>query len=673
MPNRGLIRRFFDLPLRRKLILSFLAVISFGGIITLFIGTRIEHRTIFSLAESKVRNDLAAAWMVYNEKLNGIRDVVRLSAAREFLTDFFRSGRRDESARLLDAIRREYQLDILTLTDGRGRVALRARQPDTFGEDWAADPFVRRALLKETPAGTGIVPRSMLLKEGSDLAERAYFQFVETPKAAARPGDHEENGMMIAAAAPVLDAGGAVIGALFGGVLVNRNFEIVDRVKDIVFRGEKYKGQDVGTVTIFQGDTRVSTNVLDSLGRRAVGTRVSKEVEETVLIGGGRWVGPAFVVREWHITAYEPLKDLDGRNIGMLYVGTLEWPFLDLRNRVMATFAGLAGLCAGFLLVLLWLASATITRPLLNMVKATDTIARGELDHRVEILSHDETGQLAAAFNRMTESLALANENLAQWGRMLERRVEERTRELREAQDALVQSQKLASLGKMAAGVAHEINNPLTSITINAHLLLEDRGPDDPDRDALTLIAEETDRCAKIVKGLLEFSRQTPSEATDADLNDIVERALALLEKQAAVRNIKVVKDLDKALPFIVVDKNKMQQVVSNLVINACEAMPDGGTLTIATRPGDDGRRIELRVSDTGVGIPKSNMGQLFDPFFTTKSHGTGLGLAVSYGIVQQRGGTIEVESEVGKGSAFTVKLPLKETAENRKRAKEYP
>jgi len=673
MPNRGLIRRFFDLPLRRKLILSFLAVISFGGIITLFIGTRIEHRTIFSLAESKVRNDLAAAWMVYNEKLNGIRDVVRLSAAREFLTDFFRSGRRDESARLLDAIRREYQLDILTLTDGRGRVALRARQPDTFGEDWAADPFVRRALLKETPAGTGIVPRSMLLKEGSDLAERAYFQFVETPKAAARPGDHEENGMMIAAAAPVLDAGGAVIGALFGGVLVNRNFEIVDRVKDIVFRGEKYKGQDVGTVTIFQGDTRVSTNVLDSLGRRAVGTRVSKEVEETVLIGGGRWVGPAFVVREWHITAYEPIKDLDGRNIGMLYVGTLEWPFLDLRNRVMATFAGLAGLCAGFLLVLLWLASATITRPLLNMVKATDTIARGELDHRVEILSHDETGQLAAAFNRMTESLALANENLAQWGRMLERRVEERTRELREAQDALVQSQKLASLGKMAAGVAHEINNPLTSITINAHLLLEDRGPDDPDRDALTLIAEETDRCAKIVKGLLEFSRQTPSEATDADLNDIVERALALLEKQAAVRNIKVVKDLDKALPFIVVDKNKMQQVVSNLVINACEAMPDGGTLTIATRPGDDGRRIELRVSDTGVGIPKSNMGQLFDPFFTTKSHGTGLGLAVSYGIVQQRGGTIEVESEVGKGSAFTVKLPLKETAENRKRAKEYP
>jgi len=672
MPNRGLIRRFFDLPLRRKLILSFLAVISFGGIITLFIGTRIEHRTIFSLAESKVRNDLAAAWMVYNEKLNGIRDVVRLSAAREFLTDFFRSGRRDEAARLLDAIRREYELDVLTLTDGQGRVALRARRPDTFGDDWAGDPFVRRALLKETPAGTGIVPRSMLLEEGSDLAERAYFQFVETPKAAARPGDHEENGMMIAAAAPVLDAGGAVIGALFGGILVNRNFEIVDRVKDIVFRGEKYKGQDIGTVTIFQGDTRVSTNVLDSLGRRAVGTRVSKEVEETVLNGGGRWVGPAFVVREWHITAYEPIKDLDGRNIGMLYVGTLEWPFLDLRNRVMATFAGLAGLCAGFLLVLLWLASATITRPLLNMVKATDTIARGELDHRVEILSHDETGQLAAAFNRMTESLALANENLAQWGRMLERRVEERTRELREAQDALVQSQKLASLGKMAAGVAHEINNPLTSITINAHLLLEDRGPDDPDRDALTLIAEETDRCAKIVKGLLEFSRQTPSEATDADLNDIVERALALLEKQATVRNIKVVKDLDKALPFIVVDKNKMQQVVSNLVINACEAMPDGGTLTIATRPGDDGRRIELRVADTGVGIPKSNMGQLFDPFFTTKSHGTGLGLAVSYGIVQQRGGTIEVESEVGKGSAFTVKLPLEETAENRKRAKEY-
>jgi len=671
MPSRSLIRRFFDLPLRRKLILSFLAVISFGGIITLVIGTRIEHRTIFSLAESKVRNDLAAAWMVYNEKLSGIRDVVRLSAAREFLPEFFRTGGRDEAAQRLDAIRREYGLDILTLTDAQGRVALRARRPKAFGEDRSGDPFVQRALRKETPAGTSIVPRTLLIEEAPDLAERAYFQFVETPKAAARPGDHEENGMLLQAAAPVMDGRGALIGALTGGVLINRNYEIVDRVKDIVFRGEKYKGQDIGTVTIFQGDLRVSTNVLDAQGQRAVGTRVSLEVEQAVLIDGGRWVGPAFVVREWHITAYEPIRDIDGRIIGMLYVGTLEWPFLDLRNRVMATFAGLAGLCAGFLLVLLWLASATITRPLLNMVKATDTIAKGDLNHRVEIGSRDETGQLAAAFNRMTESLAQANENLAQWGRMLEKRVEERTRELRETQDALVQSQKLASLGKMAAGVAHEINNPLTSITINAHLLLEDRGPDDADRDALTLIAEETGRCAQIVKGLLEFARQTPSEASDADINDIVERTIQLLDKQASVRNVKIVRDLDKSLPLIVIDKNKIQQVVSNLVINACEAMPDGGTLTIETGLSDDRRQIMLRVADTGVGIPKANMDQLFDPFFTTKSHGTGLGLAVSYGIVRQRGGTINVESEVGRGSTFTVELPLEETTPDKKPAKD--
>lgn len=673
MANRGLIRRFSDLPLRRKLVLSFLAVISFGGIVTLVIGTRIEHRTIFSLAESKVRNDLAAAWMVYNEKLNGIRDVVRLSAAREFLAEFFKTGRRAEAAKRLDAIRREYGLDILTLTDARGRVALRALRPEAFGEDRAGDPFVKRALLKETPAGTGILPRAVLLEESPDLAERAYFQFVETPKAAARPGDHEENGMLLQAAAPVLDGDATVIGALYGGVLINRNYEIVDRVKDIVFRGEKYKGQDIGTVTIFQGDLRVSTNVLDAQGLRAVGTRVSREVEQAVLIDGGRWVGPAFVVREWHITAYEPIRDFDNRIIGMLYVGTLEWPFLDLRNRVMATFTGIAGLCVAVLLALLWLVSATITRPLLNMVKATDTIAKGDLSHRVEIGSHDETGLLAASFNRMTESLAQANENLEQWGRMLERRVEERTSELREAQNALVQSQKLASLGKMAAGVAHEINNPLTSISINAHLLLEDRGPDDADRDALTLIAEETARCAQIVKGLLEFSRQTPTEATDADINDIVERTIQLLEKQASVRNVKIVKDLNKSLPLIVIDKNKMQQVVSNLVINACEAMPDGGTLTIVTAPSADQRQIVIRVADTGVGIPKSNMDQLFDPFFTTKSHGTGLGLAVSYGIVHQRGGTIDVESEVGKGSIFTVKLPVEETAPDSQRTKEKP
>jgi two-component system NtrC family sensor kinase len=343
----------------------------------------------------------------------------------------------------------------------------------------------------------------------------------------------------------------------------------------------------------------------------------------------------------------------------MLYVGMLERPYIDLRNRVMATFGGMAALCVVFLIGLLWVAALGITRPLAEMVEATGKIASGDLAHRVKVDGRDEIGQLARAFNRMTDELSRAHEDLTQWGRTLERRVEERTRELRETQDQLVVSEKLASLGKMAAGVAHEINNPLTTILLNAHLLLEKPGLDPADEETLKLIADETTRCAGIVGGLLDFARQTPSQAAPTDINDLIDRTLQLLERQASVRNVRIEKALDRSLPPIELDKNKLRQVFSNLVLNACEAMPTGGTLAVASRLSRDGTHIEIIFADTGVGIAKENLPRLFDPFFTTKSFGTGLGLAVSYGIIRQRGGTILVRSDVGRGSEFTVRIPL--------------
>jgi len=657
-------RRLPDLPLRRKLILSFLAVSVVGGVVSLIFGIRLQHQTIFSLAQAKVRHDLASAWMVYNEKSNSVRDIVRLSAAREFLRDLLLSGNMAGASGKLDDLRRDYQLDTLTLTDARGRVVLRARRPGAVGDDQSADPIVRRALLKQPSGGTQIVSREELEKESPDLVERAYFRFVRTPMAAERMDDHEENGMMIRAAAPVLDDRGAVLGVLAGGVLLNRNYDIVDRVKDIVFKGEKYKGHDIGTATIFQGDLRIATNVLDNQGQRAVGTRVSREVNQAVLQGGGHWVGRAFVVRAWFITAYEPIRDIEGKIVGMLYVGMLEKPYKDLRNKVMGTISLLSGLSTILLLGLLSSIANNITRPLRVMVEATDKIARGDLDHRVEINLRDEIGQLASSFNRMADNLAMANDNLTQWGQMLEKRVEERTHELREMQDSLIRSEKLASLGKMAAGVAHEINNPLTSILINTYLILEKCPQDDACRENLTMIADETTRCAQVVKGLLDFARQTPSQAIHTDINGIIDRTVQILEKQASLKNITIIRNLDRSLPLIDIDKSKIQQVFSNLIINACEAMPRGGSLTITSRTDPSGYNIEVLFADTGIGIPKENLQKLFDPFFTTKSFGTGLGLAVSYGIIQQRGGTIDVESEVGQGSVFKVQLPIEEEAE---------
>ena len=673
MPIRRTVRRVIDLPLRAKLVLSFLAVILFGGVLLFVIGTRIEHRTIVTLAEAKVRHDLASAWTVYEERANALRDTLRLSAMLRFLRPALEQNSFGEAAGRLDGIRREFGLDVLSLADGSGRVVLRSRRPDGGpGGDASGNPFVARALRGEASAGTRIVPPAELLAEGEDLAERARFQFVPTPMAALRPEYSEDRGMMLEAAAPVLDDAGRPLGVLYGGLLFNRNYDLVDRVKEIVFKGEKYKGSDIGTATVFQDDLRIATNVLDDRGSRAVGTRVSREVKEAVLDRGETYVGRAFVVTAWYITAYRPIPDASGRTIGMLYVGMLERPYIDLRNRVMATFAGIAGLCALLLLGLLAWVAGRITRPLAVMVEAAGRIAQGDLRHRVALRGDDEIGRLAGAFNRMTDELSLAHEDLTQWGRTLERRVEERTRELRETQDQLVVSEKLASLGKIAAGVAHEINNPLTSILLNAHLLLERPDLDADQRETLGLVAEETTRCAGIVRGLLEFARQTPSQAAPADVNDVVERTLLLLEKQAAVRNVAIVKELDRALPPIELDRNKVQQVFSNLAINALEAMPGGGTLTVASRLSRDGTEVEIDFTDTGMGIAKENLPRLFDPFFTTKSFGTGLGLSVSYGIIRGRGGTIRVRSEVGKGTVFTVRIPLADPGDE-KRTEEAP
>ena len=668
MPGRKNPRRWFhDRPLRQKLILSFLAVILAGGIVSLVFGTRLEHRTIITLAETKVRHDLDSALMVFQERLNHIRDVVRLSASREFLVERIGDVPSADLLRKLNDIRAEFGLDALTLTDASGRVLLRARNPEAAGDDQSADPIVRRALAREVAAGTEIVDKSELMREGRDLAERAFFEFIPTPMAAERAGEREESGMMLKAAAPVVGADGRLLGVLYGGVLLNRNFEIVDRVKDLVFRGEKYRDKDMGTATIFQGDLRIATNVLDDKGERAIGTRVSRDVNQAVLTDGNRYVGRAFVVSHWYITAYDPIRDPEGKIIGMLYVGMLERPYVDLRNRVMGTFTLLAGLAVVVLLILLSVIAANITRPIGVLVDATAKVARGDLAHQVEIETGDELGQLAESFNKMTEELQQASDSLTQWGRELEKRVEERTAELRTAQESLIRSEKLASLGKIAAGVAHEINNPLTSILINAALLIEARKPDDPDAESLNMIADETNRCAQIVKQLLEFSRQRPAQESLTDVNELLERTAQILEKQALVRNIRIVKVLDRSLPEINLDKTKIQQVFSNLMINAVEAMvPEGGRLTVTSRLDPSGKAIELEFADTGVGIPKENLAKLFDPFFTTKTMGTGLGLAVSYGIVRQRGGTIEVWSEIGRGSVFTVRLPVEETQEEK-------
>jgi signal transduction histidine kinase len=240
----------------------------------------------------------------------------------------------------------------------------------------------------------------------------------------------------------------------------------------------------------------------------------------------------------------------------------------------------------------------------------------------------------------------------------LEQRVEERTRELEETQAQLVQSEKLASIGQLAAGVAHEINNPLGVILGFSQVIMKRLPEDDPLRKPLSSIEREGLRCKKIIQGLLDFSRRSPQTLQPVNLNDVVEAACALSEYQISLDNINTIKGYAPNLPKILADANQLQQVFTNLVINAYHAMPQGGTLRIVTRGASD--KVQTIISDTGVGIPPENLKSIFDPFFTTKEvgKGTGLGLSISHGIIKSHGGDIKVDSQMGVGTTFIVTLP---------------
>lgn len=655
------------LPLRFKLILSFLMTISLGGIVTLILGTRLEHRTIIGLAQAKVRHDLAAAWMVYNETLSDIEDIVTAEASREPLQNQLAGQGRQALSVYLQRVKAKSELDILTLTDAGGKVLARASNPESFGDDQSQNPMIRTALNGRAVTSTQIIPREELLKESETLAEKALMRVIPTPKASPASQEFCVDGMMLKAAAPLYSQNGELLGVLYGGILLNRNFPLVDRIKELVYKDEQYQGIEIGTATIFQHALRISTNVRNSEGERALGTRVSEEVRRAVLTEGSTWTDRAFVVNDWYLTAYEPIRNIDQEIIGILYVGMLEKPYIHLRNRVMATFTGMAALCVLILLILLTFIISSIVRPLQVMVEATNTIARGDLNHHVDIPYHGEVGQLALSFNQMTEELNKANAKLVKWGKTMEKRVEERTRDLMAMQKSLAQSEKLASLGKMAAGVAHEINNPLTSILINTHLLMETKDQGSEEYESLDMIEEETRRCSDIVKGLLEFARQSPPQKNPVDLNELLVHIINILRNQATFQNIVIHNNLQEGLPMTEVDPNQIKQVFWNLMINAAEAMPRGGTLTITSRLSPSLDTLEISFQDTGVGIPENALNKIFDPFFTTKQGGTGLGLAIIYGIAQEHGGTIDVTSKPGGGSVFTVRLPVAQTKRGEK------
>lgn len=628
-----------------RLMLGTVAVVLVANAVLSTVTVLYVSRVLVDEVESRVRLDLNSARRVYDGHGQRILDLLLAASYRHALPTPLTTANLGRVDEVLSAVRLHGKFDMLSLLDPDGRVVWRAHAPGRTGDDLAQDPVVARVRMNREPLwGTVILPRERLEREGADLAERAYFRIRETPNARPTMRTEERDGMVMAAVVPLADLNrpDEVQGYLYGADLLSRRFDIVDAVKSDVFWNMKEGDRDLGTATIFQGDLRVSTNVRARDGSRAVGTRLSAEVTAAVLERGEVFAGRAFVVNDWYISSYEPIRDPDGTIVGSLYVGVLEAPFRRPQTAIVTTFLIAVGVATIASLALLLLVTRTVLRPIGRVVGMADRVVAGDLTARVGLRPAGEMGALCRAIDRMGDA------------------VSHREDKLKEAmRQQLNQTEKLASVGRLAAGVAHEVNNPLTGVLTFAHLMREKTNLDDEDRQSLEVIIHETTRVREIVRGLLDFARESPMRLRTLDLGQVVRQSLDLVRRQKAFVKLALEERYHPEELPVAADRNRLQQVLLNLLLNAAEAMAGGGTLTIATGARDG--RAWVSITDSGTGIKQDVLDHIFEPFFTTKpvGSGTGLGLSVSYGIVQQHHGVIEVESEEGRGSTFTILLPL--------------
>lgn len=640
-----LFKRVFPAPFQFSLVLAFslVAALSFG-IGDWIISKTIAQYLITSMTE-QVSNDMHLAQAFYADHLKWIEDTsarlandpqmfgllqtgskadLQMGPDFQFGLSIQMRGLLDQGNHVIVIVDADSKVKAAFLVEGGNVLILLHDLRYSFDL-----PIVQKALReRKLFSATEVIPEEALLS--IHLAEKARIPILNTPHTAYPYYDPREGsaGLALVAVAP-LQQKGEISGAVVVFHLINNDFTLVDRIKKVA---------GVDTVTIFLGDLRVSTNVLTEEGKRAIGTRLSAEVGEVVLYKGETFVGPAFVVNQDYITRYDPIYDHQGTIIGILYIGTSQERFLRLHtaNRQVPLIALLSLLITFVLAIPVY---GFIMRPLgelRKLVQTSQKVSQGNLSARAPVNVGGEVGLVASSFNTMLDTL-------------------------QNTQDKLIQSEKLASLGQLAAGVAHELNNPLATILLYADILRREAALDPQHQTDLETVINETLRCKQIVSGLLNFARQTQVNAQPTALNDLIQQLIKIEKRHPRYEMINFNLELDTALPVVELDAAQLREVLLNLIHNAADAMPDGGTITIRTAAKPDGM-ITIEVQDDGIGIPPEHLSKLFTPFFTTKpvGKGTGLGLAIVYGIVKMHRGQINIQSQVGYGTTFTISLPIK-------------
>ncbi len=567
-------------------------------------------------------------------------------------------------AAFLDQRRIALGLDFLYFLDAAGTVHSApegSRMPDATR--W---PVVASALKGQAGVGIDIFDAATLRNLSPDLAERARLPLVETRAAVPTNRTEETSGMVVHAAAPARG------GALVGGTLLNRNLDFIDEINTLVYPAGRLAEGGQGTATIFLDDVRISTNVRLFEDVRALGTRVSAAVRARVLDEGQVWLDRAFVVNDWYVSAYEPITDTFGRRVGMLYVGFLEAPFKAAERLTLYEIAATLAVVLAISVPVLLRWAQGIFAPVERMNAAIEKVEKGDLGARTGIgAANDEIGRVATHLDKLLDQLQERDRRLRDWAEELEKRVKDRTRDLERANrqieatsKQLIVSEKLAAIGEITAGVAHEINNPLAVIQGNLDVVRDELGSQaDPLRTEFTLIQEQIQAIHILVSKLLHFAR--PEEYADSgggnDPDTVIRDTMPLVQHLVTKAGVEVALDLGAAA-VVAMNHTELQQVLINLMINAVQAMPDGGRLTVTTGPAQlEGKpMVRIEVADTGTGMAPEVLERIFDPFFTTKrSEGTGLGLSISRNLVTRAGGTISASSTPGKGTRFELLLPV--------------
>lgn len=589
--------------------------------------------------------DLGSAQEVYREYTAHLGDVAHLLAQQRAVRESMQAGVTDNLATPLQTVRQSEDLDLLVLVDLQGRTLFPARiQGKPLALSGLSALVAQVVQQRKGIASTVLLSREELAALSPEVAERARIAVIPTPHAPSGGKSSLSDGLVAAAATPVLSDDGELTGVLCAGQLLNRRNSVADRIRSSLYRDERFDGRDVAIVSLFLGDVRVATSATTASGDRAVGTLASSEVYKGVMLEGQRWLKAGYVVDDWYLTAYEPIRDPRGKVIGALGLGLLQRKFEDLPRRAMESLLALTIIAVLLGIVVSYVLSESIMRPVNKLIAATRRIAADRSPQQIHLdAAPPEIEALGNAFNEMALAIHERDDRLH-----------------RQTHEKLMRSDRLAMIGQLAAGVAHEINNPLGSILLFSRLTVQQLPAQGRARENLERIEKETKRCHAIVKSLLDFARERKPLVEAVDVNRLLDETLKLFEGQFLFQNIQVARDYDAKLATIPADQSQLQQVFMNIVLNAVDAMKGKGRLGIATKSNDAEGTVDIAISDSGPGIAPENLERVFDPFFTTKGvgHGTGLGLSVSYGIVQSHNGDIAVASEPGAGATFTISLP---------------